>query len=60
MLRGDNVEAAELFARIGVLPEEAQARLLAAETFAEAGRQDDAEAQLVRCVPFFESMGARA
>ena len=60
MLHGDNVEAAEVFARIGVLPEEAQARLLAAEAFAAAGRQDDAEAQLARCVPFFESVGAAA
>ena len=60
MLHGDNVEAAERFARIGVLPEEAQARLLAAEAFAAAGRQDDAEAQLACCIPFFESVGATA
>jgi hypothetical protein len=60
MLHGDHVEAADLFARIGVLPEEAQARLLGAEAFAAAGRQDDAEAQLARCVPFFESVGATA
>src|SRR5439155_17505693 len=60
MLHGDNVGAAERFARIGVLPEEAQARLLAAEAFAATGRQDDAEAQLARCVPFFESVGATA
>jgi hypothetical protein len=60
LLHGDNVEAAERFAKIGVLPEEAQARLLAAEAFAAAGRQDDAEAQLARCVPFFESVGATA
>jgi len=60
MLHGDNVEAAERFAMIGVLPEEAQARLLAAEAFAAAGRQDDAEAQLARCIPFFESVGATA
>jgi hypothetical protein len=60
MLHGDNVGAAERFASIGVLPEEAQARLLAAEAFAAAGRQDDAEAQLARCVPFFESVGATA
>ena len=60
MLHGEHVEAAELFAAIGVLPEEAQARLLAAEAFTAAGRRDDAEAQLDRCIPFFESVGATA
>jgi hypothetical protein len=60
MLHGDNVKAAERFARIGVLPEEAQARLLAAEAFAADDRHDDADAQLARCTPFFESVGATA
>jgi len=60
MVHGEHVEAAELFAAIGVLPEEAQARLLAAEAFTAAGRRDDAEAQLDRCIPFFESVGATA
>jgi hypothetical protein len=60
MLHGKHGEAAGLFARIGVLPEEAQARLLAAEAFAAAGRQEAMEAELERCVPFFESVGAAA
>jgi hypothetical protein len=42
------------------LPEEAQARLLAAEAFAADDRHDDADAQLARCTPFFESVGATA
>jgi DNA-binding SARP family transcriptional activator len=61
MLHGEYVEAAELFARIGVLTEEAKARLLAAEAFAAAaGRSKPVETQLERCVPFFESVGASA
>jgi tetratricopeptide (TPR) repeat protein len=60
MLHGDNVEAADRFGRIGVLPEEAQARLLAAEAFAAAGHHEAMEAQLERCLPFFVSVGATA
>jgi DNA-binding SARP family transcriptional activator len=52
LLRGEHVEAAERFSRIGVLPEEAHARLLGAE----AG----AEAEPARCRPFFELVGATA
>jgi DNA-binding SARP family transcriptional activator len=58
LLRGANVEAAERFATIGVLPEEGQARLIAAEAFAAAGRLEDARLQLSRCLPFFERVGA--
>ena len=60
MLHGEHRGAAELFARIGILPEEAQARLLAAEAFAAAGSHEAMEGQLERCVPFFESVGATA
>src|SRR5262249_51536306 len=60
ILRGKAVEAAELLSRIGVQPEEAQARLLAAETFSAAGGEPDAAAQLALCVPFFERVGATA
>jgi DNA-binding SARP family transcriptional activator len=60
LLRGANVEAAERFATIGVLPEEARARLLAAEALAAAGRPEDARLQLSRCLPFFDGVQARA
>jgi hypothetical protein len=60
MLQGAHLEAAERFARIGVLPEEAHARLLAAETFATSGRSDDAEAQAARCLSFYAPLGATA
>jgi DNA-binding SARP family transcriptional activator len=60
LLRGANVEAAERFATIGVRPEEAQARLLAAEAFVTAGRLEDARLQFSRCLPFFERVGASA
>jgi hypothetical protein len=60
LLRGAHVEAAERFATIGVLPEEARARLLAAEALAAAGRVEDAELQWSRCMPFFERVGASA
>jgi DNA-binding SARP family transcriptional activator/tetratricopeptide (TPR) repeat protein len=60
VLHGDNVEAAELLGRIGVLPEEAHARLLAAEAFAVAGDQEAMQAQLERCLPLFDGVGATA
>jgi len=60
LLRGAHVEAAERFATIGVLPEEAHARLLAAEALTAVGRVEDAALQLSHCMPFFESIGASA
>jgi hypothetical protein len=53
----DHVDAADRFVTIGVLPEEATARLLAAEAAANA---NEVRAQLALCVPFFERVGATA
>jgi hypothetical protein len=58
LLRGEHIEAAERFAAIGVSPEEARARLFAAEALAAGGRQREADSQLTLCVPFFERVGA--
>jgi DNA-binding SARP family transcriptional activator len=60
LLHGDWVDAARRFERIGVLPEAAQARLLAAEAFASSDRADESEAFLAGCLPFFEAVGATA
>jgi len=60
LLRGDHGEAALLFAKIGVAPEEAQARLAAAEAFAAAGRQHEVDAELAGCLPFFARVDATA
>jgi class 3 adenylate cyclase/tetratricopeptide (TPR) repeat protein len=53
-------EAAEIYGDIGVLPDEAHARLRAAEALVEAGRRAEAEAQLQRALAFYRSVGATA
>jgi hypothetical protein len=58
MLGGDHADAADRFAAIGVLPEEAYARLLAAESLAAAGQGAVAQLQVERCTAFFERVGA--
>jgi class 3 adenylate cyclase/tetratricopeptide (TPR) repeat protein len=55
---GDYLEAAKMLERIGSLPDEAEARLRAAEQLAGQGRQDEAEEQFQRARTFYESVGA--
>ncbi len=55
---GDFAGAAELYAQIGSLLDEADARLRAAEQLAEAGRREEADAQLERALAFYRSVGA--
>jgi tetratricopeptide (TPR) repeat protein len=55
---GERLAAAETFALIGARPEEAIARLLAAESLAEAGDQEQAARQLEAAQRFFALVGA--
>ena len=58
LLHGDMQEAARVYARMGSLPDEAHARLLAGVSLAEAGRQPEADEQLKLALAFFRSVGA--
>ena len=51
-------EAAAIHADIGSIPEEAFARLRAAEALVEAGRRAEADAQLQQALAFYRSVGA--
>jgi hypothetical protein len=55
---GDFVAAADLLAEIGSKPEEAEARLHAAEQLAAAGRDEEAGEQVRQAIAFFRSVGA--
>ena len=55
---GDFTGAADLYAEIGSLLDEADARLRAAEQLAEAGRREEADAQLEQALVFYRSVGA--
>ena len=57
---GDFDQAADLYAEIGSLPDEAFARLRAAERLLAAGRRADADAQLQRALAFYRKVGATA
>jgi tetratricopeptide (TPR) repeat protein len=57
---GDFREAAETYARIGAKPEEAYARLRAAERFVREGKRREADAELERSLAFWRSVGATA
>jgi predicted ATPase/class 3 adenylate cyclase len=59
-VQDDLVAAADILAEMGALPEEAAARLRAAERLFERGRRSDAEAQLARALAFYRSVGATA
>jgi tetratricopeptide (TPR) repeat protein len=56
----DFLRAADLFATIGSAPEEAAARLLAAEALAEQGRRPEANEQLTRAADFYRGVAAKA
>jgi len=57
-LSGDRVGAAEIYAEIGSLPDEAYARFRAAEQLLGEGRRADADVQLERALAFWRSVGA--
>jgi class 3 adenylate cyclase/tetratricopeptide (TPR) repeat protein len=58
ILDGELERAADLFSRIGALPDEAYSRLRAAERHAAAGRRAEADEQLHRALVFWRSVGA--
>ena len=58
ILDGDFERAAELFVRIGSLPDEARARLAAAEQLAADRRGAEADGQLKKALAFYRSVGA--
>jgi tetratricopeptide (TPR) repeat protein len=57
-VRGELERAADLFFEIGSLPDEALARLRAAEKLGAAGRRPEADEQLARALAFWRSVGA--
>ncbi len=58
ILDGELERAADLFNAIGALPDEAYARLRAAEQHAAEGRQIEADQQLQKSLSFWRSVGA--
>jgi class 3 adenylate cyclase/tetratricopeptide (TPR) repeat protein len=60
LLAGEFAPAADVLARIGSLPDEAYARLCAAESLAAAERWEEANAELPRSLDFYRSVGATA
>jgi class 3 adenylate cyclase/tetratricopeptide (TPR) repeat protein len=57
---GDFRGAADVYAGMGALPEEAYARLRAAEAFVHEGRRAEANAELQAALAFWRSVGATA
>jgi len=58
LLQGDYVAAADIYADIGTLDEEAFARLRAAERLVGEGRRAEADEQLQKSLAFWRSVGA--
>jgi hypothetical protein len=57
-VEGDPVGAADAFAEMGAVAEEAYMRLRAAEALVAAGRRPEADAQLQGALAFYSSVGA--
>jgi hypothetical protein len=57
---GEHVGAADVFAEIGTVPDEAYVRLKAAKAFAAAGDRASADVQLALAQPAFTQLGAHA
>jgi class 3 adenylate cyclase/tetratricopeptide (TPR) repeat protein len=55
---GDQASAAEICGELGVIAQEAYARLAAAQAFTSQGRRAEADAQLRRALGFYRSAGA--
>lgn len=58
--RGDYLEAAEIIEQLGVMPDAAICRLLAAKSLLAAGRRAEAEAELSTSLQFLHRVGAVA
>jgi tetratricopeptide (TPR) repeat protein len=58
ILEGRFDSAADVFAEMGALEQEARARLRAAQQLAEQGRHKEGEAQLEKALAFYRSVGA--
>lgn len=58
ILDGDFIGAAALFAELGSVPDEAYARLRAAERFAAQAQRAEADEQLTKALAFYRSVGA--
>jgi thioredoxin-like negative regulator of GroEL len=54
----DFAGAAEILARTGAKPDEAEARLRAAERLVAEGRRSEADEELARALDFYRSVGA--
>jgi tetratricopeptide (TPR) repeat protein len=59
-VRGDFPLAADIYARTGSLPDEAYARLRAAEALIQDGRRPEGDSELQRAFAFHRSVGATA
>jgi len=59
-IRGDFVQAADIYAETGSLPDEAFARLRAAEALIAAGRRAEGDRELQRALAFYRSVDAKA
>jgi class 3 adenylate cyclase len=57
---GDFLRAAAIYAETGSLPDEAYARLRAAEALIAAGRRREGDAELQRALAFYRSVDAKA
>jgi len=57
---GDYLAAADVYGGMGALPEEAYARLRAAQAFVREGRRAEADAELNRALAFWRSVDAAA
>jgi hypothetical protein len=57
---GDLLEAADMSADMGAIPDEAFIRLRAGEALVKEGRRAQADAQLQRALAFYRSVGATA
>jgi hypothetical protein len=60
VVSGDLTEAAAVFAEIGSVPDEAYARLKAAEAFVASGNRAAADKELRLALPAFAQLGATA
>jgi hypothetical protein len=60
VLSGELVAAANLYAEIGSVPDEAYARLRAADDLVREGRRAEADAQLQLALPVFARLKASA
>ena len=58
IVQGRDLEAAGTYAAIGSLPDEAEARLRAAEALTRGTRQAEAEAELAPALAFYRSVKA--